>query len=99
MNLKDTYIYKKQVVKHYLTQFGPRLNTEAEKNPVRFHGIKDDPPLTPWFGKGKLSHSTHHHIERVLVYMLECSIAPLLFDDVSDVCLALKVSLPYLFIK
>jgi hypothetical protein len=80
MNLKDTYIYKKQVVKHYLTQFGPRLNTEAEKNPVRFHGIKDDPPLTPWFGKGKLSHSTHRKSIHAPSLQL------LLFDDMSDVC-------------
>jgi len=48
-------LYMPRVVKHYLTQFGPRLREQSAKwpSPLLHSGILDDPPLTPWLGKNQ----------------------------------------------
>ena len=45
------YSFFMQVVRHYLTQFGPRFDEMQDKWPAHFTNIEDDPPLTRWFGK------------------------------------------------
>mmetsp|Transcript_25592 Transcript_25592/g.33315 ORF Transcript_25592/g.33315 Transcript_25592/m.33315 type:complete len:255 (-) Transcript_25592:196-960(-) len=46
-------LYMPRVVRGYLTQFGPRLQTQSTKNHVHFHGMLDDPSLAKWFGKNQ----------------------------------------------